>query len=158
MSANKINILSCGHSSASFLIGSSSFFHVTRTTIKSGQSSNFGQIGLRAADVAALERIEKSLWTYNGRNVLATLANSYLIVSSSFLQETSTCIKTKMISNFCQISPLTSKLSALERQQKSTYYLVATQSELIVYQSSRRLSVSLLTLSNMTISATSRPN
>ena len=41
-----------------FLIGSSSFFQATRTTIKSGQSSNLGQIGPRAAELAALERIE----------------------------------------------------------------------------------------------------
>ena len=42
-----------------FLIRSSSFFQVTRTTIKPGQSSNLGQIGRRAAELAALERIEK---------------------------------------------------------------------------------------------------
>ena len=42
-----------------FLIGSSSFFQVIRTTIKSGQSSNLGLIGSRAAELAALERIEK---------------------------------------------------------------------------------------------------
>ena len=42
-----------------FLIGSSSFFQVTETTIKSGQSSNLGQIGPRAAELAAVERIEK---------------------------------------------------------------------------------------------------
>ena len=42
-----------------FLIGSSSFFHVTRTTIKSGQNLNLGQIERRAAELAALERIEK---------------------------------------------------------------------------------------------------
>ena len=37
----------------SFLIGSSSFLKVTRTTDKSGQSSNFSQIGPRAAELAA---------------------------------------------------------------------------------------------------------
>ena len=42
-----------------FLIGSSSFFQVTRTTIKSGQSSKFGQIEPRAGELAALERIQK---------------------------------------------------------------------------------------------------
>ena len=58
---------------------------------------------------------------------MATPANSFFIGSSSFLQVTrhSTCIKTWMSSNFCQIPPLTSELSALERK-KSTYYLVAT--------------------------------
>ena len=43
----------------SFLFGSSSVFQVTRTTIKSGQSLNLGQIGPRAAELAALEQIEK---------------------------------------------------------------------------------------------------
>ena len=44
-----------------FLIGSTSVFQVTRATIKSGQRSNLGQIGPRAAELAALERIEKFL-------------------------------------------------------------------------------------------------
>ena len=42
-----------------FLIGSFSFFQVTRTTLKSGQSSNLRQIGPRAVELAALDRIEK---------------------------------------------------------------------------------------------------
>ena len=37
-----------------FLIGSSSFFQVTRTTNKSGQSSNFSQIGPRDAELQPL--------------------------------------------------------------------------------------------------------
>ena len=57
---------------------------------------------------------------------MATQANSFFIGSSSFLQVTSICIQTWMSSNFCQIPPLTSELSAIERK-KSTYYLVATQ-------------------------------
>ena len=36
-----------------------SFFHVTRTTIMSGQGSNLGQIGPRAAELAALDRMKK---------------------------------------------------------------------------------------------------
>ena len=43
-----------------FLIGSPSFFQVTRTIIKSGQSLNLGQIGPSAAELAALEHLEKS--------------------------------------------------------------------------------------------------
>ena len=41
------------------LIGSHSFSQVTRTTLKSGQSSNLMQIVPRAGELAALERIEK---------------------------------------------------------------------------------------------------
>ena len=44
----------------SFLIRSSSFLQVTRTTITSRTSSLFGQIGPRTAELAALERLEKS--------------------------------------------------------------------------------------------------
>ena len=46
----------------SFLIGSSSYMYlqVTRTSITSSTSSKFGQIGPRTAELAALERLEKS--------------------------------------------------------------------------------------------------
>ena len=44
----------------SFLIGSSSYLQVTRTSITSRKSSKFGQIGPRTAGLAALERLEKS--------------------------------------------------------------------------------------------------
>ena len=44
----------------SFLIGSSSYLQVTRTSITSRTSSKFGQIGPMTAELAALERLEKS--------------------------------------------------------------------------------------------------
>ena len=44
----------------SFLIGSSSYLQVTRTSITSRTSSKFGQIGPRTAELAALERMKKS--------------------------------------------------------------------------------------------------
>ena len=44
----------------SFLIGSSSYLQVMRTSITSQTSSKFGQIGPRTAELAALERLEKS--------------------------------------------------------------------------------------------------
>ena len=43
-----------------FLIGSSSYWQVTRTSITSRTSSKFGKIGPWTADLAALERLEKS--------------------------------------------------------------------------------------------------
>ena len=84
----------------SFLIGSSSFFQILRTTIKSGQSSNLGQFGPRAVELAALEHLEKSPYTYNGRNLVNILAPSFLIESSLFLQVTRTCVKPWMSLNF----------------------------------------------------------
>ena len=43
-----------------FLIGSSSYWQVMRIFITSRTSSKFGQIGPRTAELAALERLEKS--------------------------------------------------------------------------------------------------
>ena len=83
----------------SFLIGSSSYLQVTRITIKSWTSSKFDQIRPWTAEVAALERLEKSSLTYNGRNLVNTLAPSFLIGSSSFLQVSRTCMKAWMSSN-----------------------------------------------------------
>ena len=83
-----------------FLIGSSSFLQVRRTTIKSRPSSKFEQIAPWTAELAALGRLEKSPYTYNGRNLANTLAPSFLIGSSSFLQVTRTCMKAWMSTNF----------------------------------------------------------
>ena len=44
----------------SFLRGSSLYLQVMRTTIISRTSSNMGQIGPKTAELAALERLEKS--------------------------------------------------------------------------------------------------
>ena len=44
-----------------FLIGSSSFFQVMRTTLKSGQSSNLRQIGPRAVELDVLGGIKNPL-------------------------------------------------------------------------------------------------
>ena len=84
----------------SFLLGCSSYLQVTRTSIISRTSSKFGQIGPRTAELAALERLEKSPYTYNGRNLVNNLATSFLIGSSSFLQVSRTCMKAWMSSNF----------------------------------------------------------
>ena len=53
----------------SFLIRSSSYLQVMRTSITSRTRSKFCQIGPRTAELAALE-------TYNGRNLVNTLAPS----------------------------------------------------------------------------------
>ena len=47
-----------------------------RTTIKSRKSSKFGLIRPRTAVLSALERMNKFPWTYNGRNVVSTMAPS----------------------------------------------------------------------------------
>ena len=52
-------------------------------------------------------------------NIVTTLAHSFLIGSSSFLQATRTPIKSWMGSKFCQIVPWTVKLAAIEHLEKS---------------------------------------
>ena len=58
----------------SFLIGSFSYLQVTRTSITSRTSSKFVQIGPRTAELAVLERLEKSPLTYNGENDVITFS------------------------------------------------------------------------------------
>ena len=64
--------------------------------------------------VAAIERLNKSTQTFNGRNDVSTLALSLLIGFPSFVQERRTTIKTLMSSNYGQITPRTAELPALE--------------------------------------------
>ena len=91
----------------------SSYLQVKMTSITSRTSSKFGQIGPRTEELAALGRLEKSPWTYNGRDLVNILAPLFLMRSTSFLQVTRTCMKAWMNSNLGHIPPPTSELSAL---------------------------------------------
>ena len=55
-----VNTLALQFLIGSFLIGSSSYWQVTRTSITSRTSSKFGQIGPSTAELAALGRLEKN--------------------------------------------------------------------------------------------------
>ena len=55
-------------------------------------SSKFDQIRLWTAELAALEHLEKSPKTYNGRSLVNTLVPAFLMGSSSFLQLSRTCM------------------------------------------------------------------
>ena len=98
----------------SFLDGSSSFLQITSTTIKACMGSNFGKIPSLTSELAALERLEKLM-----NNVVTTLAPSFLIGCSSFLQATSKPITSLMGSKFSRIRPGTYELPALEGLEKS---------------------------------------
>ena len=130
MSYNLVSILA-----PSFLIGSSTYLQVTRTFIISRTSLNFNQMRPRIEELAALERLKKIPWTYNGENLVSTLAPSFLIGSSSFLQATRTTIKAWMSSNLGRIPPLTSELVALERL-KISYNLVSSLAPSFLIRSS----------------------
>ena len=53
--------------------------------------------------------------TYNGENGVSIFSRLFLIWSFLYLQVMRTCIKSRTSSNFGQIGPLTTELSALER-------------------------------------------
>ena len=55
--------------------------------------------------------------TFNGENGDSTFSWLLLIRSFLNLQLTRTCLKSRMVSNFGQIGPLTTELTALERQK-----------------------------------------
>ena len=80
---------------STFLIGFSSFFHLTSTctNIKAWMSLKFCRIRPRTYELAALEHLEKSPKTYNEKNVVTTLVLLILNGSSIFLQIRQTAIK-----------------------------------------------------------------
>ena len=69
-------------------------------------------------ELAALERLKNFPLTYNWENLVSTLAPSFLIGSSAFLQITRTTIKAWVSSNLGRIPPLTLELAVLERLKK----------------------------------------
>ena len=87
----------------SFLIESSSFLQATSKPIISRMGSKFSRIRPWAYELPALERLEKSLQTYNGRNIATTLVLSILDGSSSFSHTIRTTIKAWMSLNFSKI-------------------------------------------------------
>ena len=91
----------------SFLIGSSSFLQATRKPIISRMGSKFSRIRLGTYELPALERLEKSPWTNNGKSIVTTLVLSILNGSSSFLLKIRTTIKAWMSFNFGKIPSLT---------------------------------------------------
>ena len=82
--------------------------------MKAWMSSNFGQIPTPTPELSALARLKKLLY-----NVVSTLAPSFLIGSSSYLQVTRTSITSRTSSKFGQIGPRTAELAALEHLEKS---------------------------------------
>ena len=73
----------------------------------------FGQIAPWTVELAALERLEKSPWTYNGKNVVTTLVLS-ILNGSSFLQIRRTSIKAWMSLNFVKIPSPIAELAPIE--------------------------------------------
>ena len=76
--------------------------------------------GGKAALGFGLDRIGTlvCMTTDNVENLFSTLAPSFLIGSSSYVQKTRTTIISQTSSNFGQIRPRTAELAALERLKK----------------------------------------
>ena len=81
--------------------------------MKAWMSSNFGQIPTPTPELSALASL-KNCCIY----VVTTLAPSFLIRSSSFLQVTMTTITSRTTLKFGQIGPRTAELAALEHLEK----------------------------------------
>ena len=81
-------------------------------------SSNISQIGIRTAKLATLECLKKLPEAFNGENLVSTLASSFLIRSSSFLQVWRTTIISRTSLKFGRNRPQTVELAALERLKK----------------------------------------
>ena len=77
-------------------------------------SSNFGGIPLWTGELGALECGKKYMY-----NLVRTLAHSFLVRSSSFLQVRKITIISRMSSNYGPIRPRTAELAALERLKKN---------------------------------------
>ena len=63
----------------SFLIGSSSFLFVGKTTIISRTSSKFSTIRPHTAESAVLEGLKKLQYTYNWKNLVSTIEPLFLL-------------------------------------------------------------------------------
>ena len=64
-------------------------------------------------------------------NVVNTLAPSFLLETSSFLQVTKTNIKSQMCSKISQFPPWTAEIAALDQLKKSFTYLRTIQNILM---------------------------
>ena len=82
--------------------------------MRSRMSSNFCKIRPWTAELSAIERLKKSLLTYNGKDNVNAPAPSFLMGSSSFLQATRTAIRSRMSSKFSEFQSWTAELPALE--------------------------------------------
>ena len=76
--------------------------------------SKFGQIRPATEELAVIERLKKSPYTYNGRIVVTTLVLSFCNRSYSFLQIRSTTITAWMSLNSVKIPSPIMELASLE--------------------------------------------
>ena len=81
------------------------------TCMRARTSSNFGLLGPLTAELAALERLKKNPYAYNGKNDVSTFSRLFLIGSFSYLQVMITYMRAWMSLKFGQIQPLISMVT-----------------------------------------------
>ena len=81
------------------------------TCIRAWTSSNLGLIGPPTAELAALERLKKSPFAYNGKKDVSTFSRLFLIGSFSYLQVMITYMRAWMSLKFSQIQLLVSMVT-----------------------------------------------
>ena len=97
---------------------------VMMTCMGARRSSTFGQIGPPTAELAALERLKKSPYTYNGKNCVATFSRLFLIGSISYLQVTMTYMRAWMSLEIGQIRilvPMATDRVIMEKNGVATF-------------------------------------
>ena len=103
-----------------FYIWSFSYLQAMITCMRARTSANFGLIGPPTAELAALERLKKSPYAYNGKNDVSTFSRLFLIRSFSYLQVMITCMRALMSLKFGQIQPLVSIVTDKVMMKKKT--------------------------------------
>ena len=78
------------------------------TCMRARRSLKFSQIGPPTGELAALKRLKKSPYTYNGRNGVGTLSRLFFIGSISYLQVMMAYMRALMSLKFGQIRLLVS--------------------------------------------------
>ena len=96
------------HFFSAVFIRSFSYLQVMMTCMRARRSVHFCQIGKLTAELAALERVKKFPYTYNGIFGVATFSRLFLIGSISYLQVTITYVRAWMSLKFGQIPLLIS--------------------------------------------------
>ena len=81
------------------------------TCIRARTSTNFGVIGPPTLELAALGRLKKCPYAYNGKNDVSTFSRFFLIGSFSYLQVMIAYMRAWMSLKFGQIQPLVSMVT-----------------------------------------------
>ena len=89
-----------------FFIRSLSYLLAMMTCMRARTSLNFDLIGPSTAELAALERLKKSPYAYNGKKDVSTFSRLFLIGSFSYLQVMITYMRAWMSLKFSQIQPV----------------------------------------------------